>query len=322
MRGAGRPAAHVCTPAARAAGADARGRRAGAASGGAGGGCQEMCVHAPRIAPRRRRNGLALGRRCSVSAGRRFGRLRHAPARASAPPRRVCRAPAAGTGCGALLAALTRVVSALPQSLRAPTPTPRKGPARTRPSWTRRRRSCTVRARSPPAGCAAARCTRRAPLRRVLRRAHRPPPARADEKVSSELKTNIMKARLEKKMTQAQLAQVRPCCDAATRAPRGIATARAHAPPHAHRRPSTSCPRLCRTMRRARPSPTKRCVRSLAHPSALQPAPPSHWLPPLQLQRACCGRCGVRLTRVAGCGAQIISKMERILGVPLRPKKK
>jgi hypothetical protein len=34
--------------------------------------------------------------------------------------------------------------------------------------------------------------------------------ARADEKVSSELKTNIMKARLEKKMTQAQLAQVRP----------------------------------------------------------------------------------------------------------------
>jgi len=30
---------------------------------------------------------------------------------------------------------------------------------------------------------------------------------RADDKVSSELKTNIMKARLEKKMTQAQLAQ-------------------------------------------------------------------------------------------------------------------
>jgi hypothetical protein len=30
-----------------------------------------------------------------------------------------------------------------------------------------------------------------------------------DERVSSELKTNIMKARLEKKLTQAQLAQVR-----------------------------------------------------------------------------------------------------------------
>lgn len=33
--------------------------------------------------------------------------------------------------------------------------------------------------------------------------------ARADERVSTELKQNIMKARLEKKWTQAQLAQVR-----------------------------------------------------------------------------------------------------------------
>jgi hypothetical protein len=33
--------------------------------------------------------------------------------------------------------------------------------------------------------------------------------AHADDRVSTELKTNIMKARLEKKMTQAQLAQAR-----------------------------------------------------------------------------------------------------------------
>jgi hypothetical protein len=37
--------------------------------------------------------------------------------------------------------------------------------------------------------------------------------------------------------------------------------------------------------------------------------------------RTCCLHCGACLTPRC-CGAQIISKMERILGVPLRPKKK
>ena len=201
-----------------------------------------MCVHAPRIAPRRRCNGLALGRRCSVSAGRRFGCVRHAPARASAPLGRVWRAPARGAGCGAPVAALTRVVSALPQSLRAPTPTARKVRARTRPSWTRRRRSCTVRARSPPAAPPAAPHAARAtsPSRAALTPTLA---ACADEKVSSELKTNIMKARLEKKMTQAQLAQVRPAAKSrgAPRSHRSRALTRPLAHHAGHQRVAQGC---------------------------------------------------------------------------------
>ena len=130
-----------------------------------------------------------------------------------------------------------------------------------------------MRARSPPAGCAAARCTRRAPLRRVLRRAHRPPPARADEKVSSELKTNIMKARLEKKMTQAQLAQVRPCCDAATRA---SAWHRNRARSRAASRASQAInelPKIVQDYEAGKAIPNQ-AVRWLARPFTLQPAPP------------------------------------------------
>ena len=71
-----------------------------------------------------------------------------------------------------------------------------------------------------------------------------------DERVSSELKTNIMKARLEKKMTQAQLAQVWRQV--------GPPLHRLRVP--ARRSKSTSCRRLCRTTKRARPFLTLRCV--------------------------------------------------------------
>ena len=104
----------------------------------------------------------------------------------------------------------------------------------------------------------------------------RPATPRADDKVSSELKTNIMKARLEKKMTQAQLAQAR-----ATRA-------------------FASAP-LCRTL--GGPcADSPRCIAQAINelPKIVQDYEAGKAIP----------------------NQQIISKMERALGVPLRPKKK
>jgi hypothetical protein len=130
--------------------------------------------------------------------------------------------------------------------------------------------------RARPAAPCASPCAQRTrapvPVARKRVRAHASPltPRRrvapADDRVSTELKTNLMKARLEKKMTQAQLAQVR---------------ARARVRSHADTPPSSACAHtpFLRPARAepARPRPRGRPPAS--HPIRFAPAQQINELP-------------------------------------------